>query len=198
MQTKYSYWVFRNQLSEKDINKIKRIAKKSGYADASTKSFYSSDLKKDAKIRDGGVAFSDDPFLYDIFNPLVNSANEQGGWKYDLDWFEDVQIAEYRKNQHYSWHRDGASDHFASYADNGNYKGKVRKLSLVACLSNGYVGGALEFAVQSEYEENEILRPEMGIGDVIIFPSHIFHRSTPIEKGIKYSASMWCLGPPFK
>ena len=198
MEIKHAYWIFRNELSEKNRNKIKRIAKKSGYTDAITKSFYSSDKQKDAKIRDVGITFSNDPFLYDVFTPLVNSANEQSGWKYDLDWFEGVQIAKYKKNQHYTWHRDGASDHFASYSNGENFKGKIRKVSLVACLSNGYVGGDLELALQEQDKENEILRPEMEAGDVIIFPSYIFHRSTAIEKGVKYSASMWCLGPPFK
>jgi len=198
LEIRHPYWIFRNELSEKNRNKIKSIAKKSGYTDATTKSFYSPNKQKDVKIRDVGVTFSSDPFLYDVFTPLVSSANEQSGWKYDLDWFEEIQIAKYRKNQHYSWHRDGASDHFASYTDDGNYKGKIRKVSLVACLSNGYVGGDLELALQEQDKENEILRPEMEEGDVIIFPSYIFHRSTAIEKGIKYSASMWCLGPPFK
>ena len=69
---------------------------------------------------------------------------------------------------------------------------------MVAFLSNGYVGGDLELALQKQDEENEILYPEIGVGDVIVFPSYVFHRSTPITKGTKYSAAMWCLGPPFK
>ena len=197
MQTKYSYWVYRGVVSEKDRNKIKRIAKKSGYGEAVT---MGDDLKssvKDDKIRRTDVAFSNEQFLYETLCPFVNHANEQAGWKYDLDWFESVQIARYKKNQHYAWHRDGGGDHFGAYP-NGNSKGKVRKISLVACLSNGYVGGDLELALQEQGKENEILYPEMKVGDVIVFPSYVFHRSTSISKGTKYSAAMWCLGPPFK
>ena len=197
MQTKYSYWLFKDVLSEKDRNKIKRIAKKSGYGKAVTRADDLRAREPDNKLRNTDVAFSNDQYLYNLLAPFVHTANESSGWKYDLDWFESVQIARYKKNQHYSWHTDGAGDHFGAYPD-GNSKGKVRKISLVACLSNGYVGGDLELALQEQEKENEILYPEMKVGDVIVFPSYVFHRSTSISKGTKYSAAMWCLGPPFK
>ena len=197
MQTKYSYWAFRDVITEKDRNKVKRIAKQSGYIDAVVKD-KSGNPRKDKKARDSNAAFSNDQYLYDLLCPFVYTANENAGWKYDLDWFESVQISKYKKNQHYSWHRDGAGDHFGVYPKGENIEGKVRKISLVACLSNGYVGGDLELALQEQDKENEILHPEISVGDVIVFPSYVFHRSTSISKGTKYSAAMWCLGPPFK
>ena len=198
MQTKYSYWLFKDVLSEKDRNKIKRIAKKSGYAGSTARDDNNESKKPDKKERNTDTAFSNDQFLYDTLCPFAHSANESAGWKYDLDWFESVQIARYKKNQHYAWHTDGGGDHFGVYSDGDNTKGKVRKLSLVAFLSNGYVGGDLEFALQEQKTGNEVLYPEASVGDVIVFPSYVFHRSTPITKGTKYSAAMWCLGPPFK
>jgi len=198
MITKYSYWLFRDVLSEKDRNKIKRIAKKSGYSEATTRDDDLITKPKDHTVRNTDVAFSSNQHLYNIFIPFVNSANEQGGWKYDIDWFEPVQIARYKKNQHYSWHTDGNGDHFSSYPAGADSKGKVRKLSLVACLSNGYVGGDLELSLQREDQENEVLYPKMSVGDVIVFPSYVYHRSASITKGTKYSASMWCLGAPFR
>jgi len=197
MQTKYSYWLFKDVLTQKDRNKIKRTAKKSGYGNAAIKDAEGKSSKPDKQVRDTDTAFSNDQYLYDLLCPFVSHANESAGWKYDLDWFESVQVARYKKNQHYAWHRDGSGDHFGAYKD-GNYDGKIRKVSLVACLSNGYVGGDLELALQNQEEENEILYPEIKVGDVIVFPSYVFHRSTPITKGTKYSAAMWCLGPPFK
>jgi len=198
VQTKYSYWLFKNVLPEKDRNKIKRLAKKSGYGKASIKGANKESQEPDKKVRNTDTAFSSDQFLYDTLCPFVSTANDQAGWKYDLDWFEAVQVARYKKNQHYAWHTDGNGDHFGAYSEGGNTEGKVRKVSLVACLSNGYVGGDLELSLQRQEEENEILHPEMKVGDVIVFPSYVFHRSTPITKGTKYSAAMWCLGAPFK
>jgi len=200
LSTKYSYWVFRNVISEEERKKIKRLARKSGYAKATTRD---QNLRvseeHDRKERDTDTAFSNNKYLYDLLCPFVHSANESAGWKYDVDWFESVQIARYKKNQHYAWHNDGNNDHFASYDEDGNYKGKVRKLSLVSCISNGFDGGELEFSIQDGTEDkNSILTPELKVGDVVVFPSFVQHRSTPITKGTKYSVAMWCLGPPFK
>ena len=206
MLTKYAYWIFRGALSEKDREEIKRIGVESNYGDgkiATDTSLSENEKlsleKGDANIRDSGVSFSNDPYLYKTLTPFTHSANEKAGWKYDIDWFENIQVTRYRKNQHYAWHTDGASDHFSPQpSEGGNFVGRVRKISLVASLSDGYVGGELELALQRQDEPNEILYPEMECGDVIVFPSYMYHRSTPVTKGIKYSSVMWALGPPFK
>ena len=195
MQTKYAYWSFKNVISEQDRNKIQCIASKAGYKKASIKNTNHVDVQPEKGLRDASVSFSGDPYLYEVFSPFIHSANESAGWKYDIDWFEDVQIARYKKNQHQTWHNDGPGDHFGVYGD-GDFKDKVRKLSLVSFISNSFDGGELEF-IPPGYED-EVLRPVLEVGDVVVFPSFIPHRSTPIIKGIKYSVAMWCLGPPFK
>ena len=197
MDPKYAYWLFKGALPEKDRNKIKRIARKSGYSLARTQRDHKRE-DHDASNRSTDVAFSSNQFLYDTLCPFVHSANDKAGWKYDLDWFDAIQIAMYKKNQHYDWHTDGANDHFAAYRSGENLQGKVRKVSCISVLSNGYVGGGLELALQRQDCENEVISPEMDVGDVIVFPSYIYHRSTPILKGTKYSVAMWCLGPPFR
>ena len=202
MQTKYSYWCFRDVLSQQEINKIKRIAVKSGYSSSTTRGHELSLNEPNLNVRDTDVSFSNDEWLYDILCPFLYGANESAGWNYDIDWCEDVQIARYKKNQHYGWHPDGGSDIHGAYDENDNGKRRVRKLSLVAILSDKHVGGELEFSIQSTFDPNtvlnEILKPKLNLGDVVVFPSYVFHRSTPIEKGTKYSVTMWCLGSPFK
>ena len=197
MVTAYSYWLFKNVIHSKDRKNIKRIASEIGYYDADTKMTHTdhSNAPKDNNLRSTDVTFSDQQYFYDLLCPFVNGANESAGWHFDLDWFSPVQIAKYKKNQHYDWHIDGSSD------KHGSNNSKVRKLSLVAILSNGYLGGEFELSVNHRGRNcvaNEILNPELSVGDVIVFPSFVWHRSTPITKGTKYSASMWCLGPPFK
>ena len=135
---------------------------------------------------------------------MVEGANENAGWNFDIRWYEGCQIAKYGKDQHYAWHSDGGSDSHSAYVPDEriseNYAGKVRKLSLVGILSNGYEGGKLQFArpLLIEPGEAEILEPDLNEGDVCVFPSYESHRSTPVTKGTKYSLAMWCLGPPFK
>ena len=201
MRTKYFYWHFSSGLSEKEINKIKEIASKSGYLSGVTRKDDLSENDDDIEYRDSEVSFSEDSRLYDILCPFVFAANESAGWNYDIDWFEKVQIAKYSETPHSAWHNDGGSDIHGSYTDEGGFKGKVRKLSLVSILSDKYIGGDLEFSIQDNDKENvfnEVLKPDLGIGDIIVFPSYVYHRSTQIKKGTKYSATMWCLGFPFK
>ena len=35
-------------------------------------------------------------------------------------------------------------------------------------------------------------------GSLVVFPSWLWHRVTPVTKGIRYSAVIWTLGKPFK
>ena len=46
MQTKYSYWLFKDALSEKDRNKIKKIAKKSTYKESQTEDQFSTNEER--------------------------------------------------------------------------------------------------------------------------------------------------------
>jgi len=189
------YWHFTDVIKNTDRKKIIKLASKNGYKDATTLDI-DGNRQSDKKSRSTDVSFFSDKYLYNLLCPFVIEANKFAGWFFDINWYEDVQIARYKKNQHYTWHNDGISDHSGKYgADEGNFANKVRKLSLVAILSNGYSGG--EFRIKSPYKA-EPDKPDLRIGDVIVFPSYIQHTSTPITKGIKYSASMWCLGPPFK
>ena len=34
----------------------------------------------------------------------------------------------------------------------------------------------------------------MNVGDAVVFPSYLWHRSDPVTKGEKQSIAMWCLG----
>ena len=189
MKNKYGFCLFENAISKKEIAKIKKSSSKFSEA----KTLKEDGLTKedvDLSFRDSSVSFSNDAWIYTLLFPFIEEANENSGWKYEIDSCEPVQIAKYGKDQHYSWHQDGASDHNA-------VDEKVRKLSLIATISNGYEGGELEFK-QIENDGVNVMKPSMSLGAVIIFPSYQWHRSTPVTKGTKQSLAMWCLGPPFR
>ena len=46
--------------------------------------------------------------------------------------------------------------------------------------------------------EDKIIREVQGVGNILIFPSFIFHRVRPILKGVRYSLIGWAIGNPFK
>ncbi|BCU93901.1 MAG: hypothetical protein CM15mV3_1870 [Caudoviricetes sp.] len=57
-----------------------------------------------------------------------------------------------------------------------------------------YEGGELEIKVLPE----ETKKYKMDIGDVIVFPSDMWHRVTPIKSGTRVSLVGWYAGPRWK
>ena len=103
----------------------------------------------------------------------------------------DIQHTEYQVDEHYnSWHTD---THL--HADSN---ASQRKLSISIQLSdpNDYEGGDLEFCDGNlSCIPREKLR---GKGTVIIFPSFVTHRVTPVTKGVRHSLVSWCEGSAWR
>ena len=76
--------------------------------------------------------------------------------------------------------------------------GHVRKLSMTVLLNDNYEGGEFQFVTYNK-EECDINTPEFNkTGSIVVFPSDVEHRVTPVTKGIRYSLVVWFLGSPFK
>jgi len=172
-------------------------------------------------VRDSEVAWLDDSWIFDLISPYIHFANENAGWKFDIDGSESFQFTVYKPGGFYGWHADGTSDHsrkikrfipgITPLANNGkpplthtrnpNHVGKIRKLSMTLNLNEpgDYEGGVLNFdfgpqATERFHECTEIA-PR---GSLIVFPSFIYHQVTPVTRGTRYSLVLWSLGPPFK
>lgn len=96
---------------------------------------------------------------------------------------EQIQYTMYSENDqgHYDWHMDMGP-------------GKARrKLSLVVQLSDPseYEGGELQI------NNGSIMVAEKDKGTVILFPSYLLHRVTPVTKGTRRSLVLWIDGPAF-
>ena len=89
----------------------------------------------------------------------------------------------------YDWHHDVWWE---------NTKPHDRKLSVVLQLSSQdkYTGGNFEFNAP-EINPLEI-EPFRQQGSILIFPSFLFHRVTPILSGTRYSLVSWIEGPKFR
>ena len=61
-------------------------------------------------------------------------------------------------------------------------------------LNSNFEGG--DFEMVGEGERGGV--PRLEEGSVIVFPSFIEHRVTPVTKGIRYSLVAWFVGQPFK
>ena len=178
---------------------------------------------EDDHIRASRIAWLNDESVYDCIRPFVLSANEQAGWRLDVREIEMVQFTKYAKDQHYHWHIDGQCDHHASKVfksmdyeknnqvmpinetNNPKHVGLCRKISVTVNLSDplDYDGGDLwltKHPQDSRISELETFtNPSFrDKGAVVVFPSWVRHRVTPVTRGTRYSAVAWFNGPPLR
>jgi hypothetical protein len=124
--------------------------------------------------------------IFDTLFHYIQSANKEV-WNYDISGMESVQMGRYRKGGHYEWHSD---------ADDPCPENYQRKLSCSFQLSDedSYEGGDLVF---KKANQEEIIAPRKQ-GSIIVFPSNITHKVTPVTAGVRFSAVAWMRGARFK
>ena len=207
-----NYWYFKSALTPKFCDDVIKYGLSKSEEMAKTGNTNKDKLSKEEirdirRIRNSNIVWLDEPWIYREIHPYVHKANENAGWNFDLDISEDIQFTEYSKSGHYDWHVDGGSDHNYVYTKEKtkwpNYYGKVRKLSMTVNLSdeNDYEGGDLIFKFNSSIdgkENTEVCKPIRKKGTIVVFPSFIHHKITPINSGNRYSLVMWTLGKPFR
>ena len=145
-------------VDKKTCNKIKKLASKKWetssvdtkkeITDEERKTGKKDDCKPDPKIRISDIAWCNDQWLYDVIWPIMEQANKEAGWRYEIKAAESCQITRYKKGGFYSFHRDGCGDHLSAYNNpqNSFLHGYVRKLSMSVMLNDNFDGGAFEFA----------------------------------------------------
>jgi PKHD-type hydroxylase len=149
-----------------------------------------------APPRESGVAFlefaRDLQFLYENVDKLVKRANQLAGWNFDYNYIEPIQYTVYGKGQYYDWHQDQTTK--------GNQS--KRKLSFVMLLDDeeSFEGGELQIEWGSPDDpENRVHTLNLKTaGSVVVFPSSVWHRVTPVTKGTRRTLVGWIHGPEFK
>jgi len=214
MNNSFNYcWVFKRGLPERVCDEIIKNAelKKNQQRMAITGDFgHGRDVvknplnKKETKklnsIRKSNVIWMNDNWIYKEVHPFISNANVAAGWNYETHWSESCQFTKYNKNDFYDWHSDSWR---MPYESEGFEKGKIRKLSVTVCLSdpNEFEGGDLQF----DYRDLHPKKPkpihtvnDIKKGSIIVFPSWVWHRVTPVKKGTRHSLVIWTCGWPFK
>ena len=151
---------------------------------------------EDAQIGDGGVVPATrrtkiywlpktDEFIeiYKTFHQLIGKCNDD---------FYKFRISEITEHIQYTVYNSNDEGHYDWHVDMGPGKAR-RKLSLVCQLSDPseYEGGELQI------NTGKVLVAEKEKGTVILFPSYLLHRVTPVTKGIRRSLVLWIEGPAF-
>ena len=111
-------------------------------------------------------------------------------YHYDIAKFTPCQFAQYNVGDFYDYHQDSGHQYV-------EYEKETRKLSMTVQLSDSkdYEGG--EFHFYNGNQDPEI-PPIQEQGSILIFDSRMYHRVSPITKGVRYSLVSWVLGPHFR
>ncbi len=130
---------------------------------------------------------SETAWIYAKVAQMIEGANQL--WGFNLDGMrEGFQFGQYKSEEKgfYDWHLDmGTGASIQSH----------RKISVVVQLSDRskFTGGELQFMTGKS-----VINSEMNRGDVILFPSYMLHRVTPVTEGERYSLVLWAHGRRFQ
>ena len=195
---KHKYWGFVKAISPQQCQDIIKVA--------STKiqqpgTIAGVDQLNIVKLgRKSKIAWIGEQWIYNLLNPFIHTANRNAGWNFQWDWNETSQFTIYGKGDYYGWHIDQSV--IPKKDKNKNFNGKIRKLSLTLQLtdSSQYEGGNFQFRWLGKDAKikTETVKKVRDLGTLIIFPSFMFHRITPITKGRRQSLVNWSLGKLFE
>lgn len=124
-------------------------------------------------------------WLYDRMQGVVRTINDQV-WQFDIRGFsEHFQYAIYDGSEggHFDWH-----------VDQGDLL-KSRKLSLSLQLTDPSEYDGCELQLNGGHR---IQTAPKSRGTVVVFPSYVLHRVTPITRGIRKALVVWTTGPKFR
>jgi len=199
MNLKFAYWYFNNALDKKFCKRIINHALKKQkllglVGEDKPKQVNKKYVDNLKKLRNSQVVWLTDSWIYEALHPLIDTANRNAGWNFNWKFSEKIQFTIYEKGQHYNWHRDSFP--------NPDKAGMIRKLSVTVQLndSKDFKDGKLQFCMDDtrpDYERRIITCNESNRGSVIVFPSHLWHRVTPVTKGTRYSLVLWNRGSTF-
>ena len=118
-------------------------------------------------------------FLMPIYQDICTKVRmiNDGGWRYNYQGYDSFQYSEYDIGDHFDWHIDQVE-----------IRGQSRKISFVLGLSDEseYEGGDLVFKTAEEEDHYKL-----GRGDLIVFPSWMLHKVTPVTKGKRRVVVGW-------
>lgn len=170
-------------------------------SDKSLEEHKESNLAHLLNYRNSNVAWLNESWIYKHTEAVLNAANKNAGWNYDWDHQESAQFTKYNIGQYYHWHVDSLDKPFNTPHNLAMHK-KIRKLSMSLLLSHPdeYEGGDFEFDFSNieQGKAKHTLKELNGKGSIVVFPSHTYHRVTPVTKGTRYSLVIWCLGDSFR
>jgi PKHD-type hydroxylase len=131
-------------------------------------------------------------WIFEKLNYIIQLNNEQF-WNFDLNGYANFQYTEYEGSEggKYDFHAD------IDYSQReGAVDPQTRKLSLSLILSEpgvDFEGGEFQILL-----DREPITCHQAKGSVLLFPSWVLHRVTPVTRGVRKSIVVWVTGPKFR
>jgi PKHD-type hydroxylase len=184
------YW-FKDGLTSEELAKFSNLITDLEYQEATILGESGSDGQTQKQVRSSKIKWIPHDkswdWLYHRFQEMIVEANHEL-WGFELnDIIEEIQYTEYHASDkgHYDWHQDI-----------GPGNASLRKISLTVQLTDSeeYSGGDLEIWQGGSNTDST----PRGSGIVIIFPSYMMHRVSPMTSGIRKSLVLWVGGEHYK
>lgn len=181
----FCFW--EGAFNEEELSKILEIMKKIPLEESLI-----GNKETNNNIRRSQVAFhfpnEENKWIYERLNTIIEHLNFQF-YNFDLNGYDRLQYGEYNQKDQgtYGWHIDSAFGTGEECED--------RKLSLTLMLNDDFEGGDFEI-IYGKFDEPIKIPKEKG--KIIVFPSFLFHRVTPVTRGVRKSIVAWVVGPKFR
>ena len=185
------YVTWQNMFSTDELETIEKIGDSLPFNDAGIVNGVDS-VSNNREVRVSSTSWIDKTYntewLYNKMGDIVRRVNGEF-FRFDIDGMhEKMQYTVYRSenNGFYDWHTD-----IGVYSSNS----VTRKLSVIMVLTDpdSYEGGDLQI-----WGSRGFMTIPKERGMVVVFPSYVLHKVTPITSGTRKSLVIWVGGPPFR
>ena len=200
-------WYYSDEgFNQKEVDKIKQL--KDVYTFKRGTTFGKSSETTDSNTRESEIFWIQEnretEWIYNRISWHVNKANREQ-WRFELHSMEQIQYSRYvgsdvltiKDKLGLRSHRDNNQQdgHYDWHTDIGKGGRSNRKISVVVQLVNKrkYSGGKL-----LTWDGNGEIQHGQAEGSIVIFPSFILHKVTPVTTGTRESLVVWCHGPTFR
>ena len=144
-------------------------------------------------VRNNTLTWINNPDIIELLQIYTLRANEEAGWNFDIGVYETPQLSTYDNNQFYDWHVDTGVELDTDPV--------MRKLTISINLNSGYDGGNFQIERWGSPKLKKRYITVKGMkktGSILVFPSFLHHRVTPVISGKRHSLVCWFRGPPFR
>tara|TARA_R100001443_G_scaffold98599_1_gene105640 strand:- start:378 stop:989 length:612 start_codon:yes stop_codon:yes gene_type:complete len=181
-----------NFVDDSFIDKVNSYIKKQHLYKASFVGKHHHEHKNFNKVRNARINWMSDEKYKDDLMPLYEEITgrircvNDNHWRWVIDGWEPFQYTEYDESYkgHYDWHID------YGYKIPQNELSRKLSFSLGISEKDEYEGG--ELILKMSLDEQTI---KLDKGEIIVFPSWMLHKVTPVTKGKRRVIVGWGLGP---